>query len=149
MSGYKYFKPCIETHSPLNLVVIMLGTNDTKCYFNANATTIAASAAKIAELALNSSCGPIYGTAPKVLLVSPPIIKNPKFRGLFDQTSEGISNQFAEAFKIQSEAINVEFLNAALYTEADPNDGVHITENSHYRLGTAIANKIQNIFEQK
>ena len=34
LAGLTYLWPCMESHSPFDLLIIMLGTNDTKLYFN-------------------------------------------------------------------------------------------------------------------
>ena len=47
MSGLEYLWPCMETHKPFDLIVIMLGTNDTKCYFGAQARSIADGAGRL------------------------------------------------------------------------------------------------------
>ena len=74
-SGYETLIPCLETCSPLDAVAVVLGTNDTKTYFSGNAANIAMAAATLVKAIMNSPYGPVFGTAPKVLLIAPPIIK--------------------------------------------------------------------------
>ena len=144
-SGLETLTTIIDSCSPLDVVIIMLGTNDTKCQFTATSANIASSAALIAKEIMSSPFGPVFGQAPKVLLVSPPIIENPQFAGLFDETSAAISRGFSEDFKKQAELLSCSFFDAASCTEPDPKDGVHITAESHSKLGRAIAEKILEI----
>jgi len=70
-NGLAYLLPCLKSHKPLDLVVIMLGTNDLKGCFGVSASDIAQSAGRLTQTTLESGCGPA-GDAPKVLLVAPP-----------------------------------------------------------------------------
>jgi lysophospholipase L1-like esterase len=70
-NGLAYLRPCIESHQPLDLVVVMLGTNDLKQRFNLSASDIAQSAAGAAEAAYRFANGP-EGRRTAVLLVAPP-----------------------------------------------------------------------------
>jgi lysophospholipase L1-like esterase len=66
----KYLPPCLMSHNPLDLVVIMLGTNDTKERFGMNACTIAQCAQQMVLLAKQYALGR-DGKPSRVLLVSP------------------------------------------------------------------------------
>ena len=69
-SGSTYLPPCLESHKPVDLVVIMLGTNDLKMRFGLPAVDIAAGAGVLVDLVGRSACGP-GGAAPKVLVLVP------------------------------------------------------------------------------
>ena len=70
-SGKSYLTACLESHAPLDLVIILLGTNDLKHRFGLSAWDIAASAAVLVEMVQASSSGQ-NGGAPRVLLICPP-----------------------------------------------------------------------------
>ncbi|MDI9594228.1 MAG: SGNH/GDSL hydrolase family protein, partial [Atribacterota bacterium] len=70
-NGKKYLIPCLESHLPLDLVIIMLGTNDLKLRFNKSAFDIAAAADSLIQLVQKSRAGR-DSQSPKALLVSPP-----------------------------------------------------------------------------
>src|ERR671917_870887 len=84
-NGLTYLRPCIESHKPLDLMVIMLGTNDLKRRFNLVASDIAQSAAELAQLAWRFANGP-DGARAKALLVAPPAVST---LTEFDQMFEG------------------------------------------------------------
>ena len=144
-SGFDTLIPCLESCSPLDIVTIMLGTNDTKIYFSRNAASIALSAATLVRTVMSSPYGPEYGKAPKVLLIAPPVMKDPDIKGILDDESVKISQQFPAEFRKQAEETGCAFLDAALYCDPDPADGVHITKESHARLGRAVAEKIREM----
>ena len=148
MCGADYFPACIDSHSPLDIVIIMLGTNDTKCCFPVNASNIAAGAARIALMAKNSPFGKEYGKNPKVLLISPIEIREPKFSGMFDEKSAEISKEFANTFKEQADIIGCDFLCGADIAEPDEKDGVHMTKEGHRAFGKAVAKKIKEMLTE-
>ena len=75
IEGYKngrtYLIPCLETHRPLDLVVLMLGTNDLKQRFSLSAFDIAQGASVLVR-EIQASVAGIGGRAPLVLLMAPP-----------------------------------------------------------------------------
>ena len=70
-NGLEFLLPTLETHYPLDLVIVMLGTNDLKGRFNASPADIAASAGELVDAVRDSPFGP-SGDAPDVLLICPP-----------------------------------------------------------------------------
>jgi lysophospholipase L1-like esterase len=72
-NGRSYLRACLESHRPIDLVTIMLGTNDLKERFGSSASDIAQGAASLADWTLRSGCGP-EGGAPVVVLISPPAV---------------------------------------------------------------------------
>ena len=66
-NGKRYLLPCLESHAPIDLVALMLGTNGLKQHFRLSAAEIAAGAATLVDSILRSPCGP-QNRAPKVLL---------------------------------------------------------------------------------
>ena len=74
-NGKEYLIPCLATHSPLDLVIIMLGTNDLKVRFSATAQDIAAGAGILVDIVYKSGTVKNPKT-PKVLLLVPPPLGN-------------------------------------------------------------------------
>jgi hypothetical protein len=70
-SGKELLVPCLLTHQPIDLVIVMLGTNDLKGRFGVGARDIAAGAGFLLDIVRASDCGP-EGSPPQVLLVCPP-----------------------------------------------------------------------------
>lgn len=146
LSGLTYFTPCCESHSPLDLVIIMLGTNDLKLRFGEAPLTIAMGFDRYREALAMA----IPENTPKVLLVSPiridPSYRNvPAFRAMFGEHGVERSQELAEACKAVADANGWEFLDAALYVKASPVDGIHMDAQGQTVLGKAIAAKTKEI----
>ena len=133
----------LETHRPLDVVTIMLGTNDLKHFFNLGPRDIALGAATLAEMVMASGAGP-DGTGPKVLLISPPRVTAEHFAPKFDEAIPK-SQGFAEAYRMMADQIGCAFLDAAPLCDAPVPDGVHLDEASIVKLGEAMAEKIAAI----
>lgn len=147
MAGVTYLWPCMESHHPIDLVIIMLGTNDTKPYFGVNAGNIAAGAGRLVDMVQRSSFGP-HKTAPKVLLISPIRIRHNSFYPhLFHDGQVEKSKGFPAAYKAVAEQFGCYFLDAAEVAEPDPADGVHLDAAGHAALAQAVAEKVKQILE--
>ncbi len=70
-NGREYLIPCLETHKPIDLITILLGTNDLKKRFSVSAYDVAASAGVLIDVVQKSAAG-IGGRAPEILLMAPP-----------------------------------------------------------------------------
>ena len=139
-NGQPYLLPCLRSHEPVDLVVVMLGTNDLKTTFGRPAHEIALGVGRLAELALGSGTGP-GGAAPEVLLVAPPrlgeLTDRSELWGFGDARLK--SEALPRLYRNAAELKGVPFLDAAAIVEADPADGVHLGEDAHAVLGHAIA----------
>lgn len=142
VNGAAYLPTAITSHSPLDLVVIMIGTNDTRLDFARTSKNIADSLIKLADIA--SSSTDVYRNypPPKVLLVSPvPLGKiSANFQGFFDANSVRKSKELAGLLEPLAKAGKYAFFDAGtVVSVADGSDGVHLSAQAHSLLGTAIA----------
>ena len=129
----------IEVNSPLELVILMLGTND----FQANHNHTAADAAQgVAELIDAIRGAPLEPgmKVPEILVIAPPPIRAPqgdisaKFQG-GDKKCAGL----AEAYQTLCAAEKCHFFDAASVTSSSKVDGVHFDEDQHLAFGKAIS----------
>jgi lysophospholipase L1-like esterase len=143
-NGRDYIIPCLESHKPLDLVTIMLGTNDLKERFNRSASDIAESAAKLGEMALNSTFGPNNGR-PRVLLIAPPpVVKLTELEEMFGGAYEK-SKRFAKHYKNMAEWSDCEFYDAGSVIVSSELDGIHFEASEHEKLGVAIAGVVRSL----
>ena len=143
--GRAYLTPCLETHVPLDLVVLMLGTNDLKERFDASASDIDQGAASLADIIRRSGCGP-RGGAPEVLLVSPPPVGElTDYVEMFEGAGEK-SVKFAGYYEQFAEQQGCHFLDASGVISSSDVDGIHLEAGEHRKLGEAVAESIVRIF---
>lgn len=148
IEGYKNGKeqiiPCLESHKPLDLVILMLGTNDLKNRFSVTGGEIAKGAGSLVKIIQKLESG-IKGAPPKVLLMAPPpIIETDVFGDAFfggKKKSERFSEEYA---KVASQR-ECAFLDTGTIIHSSPVDGIHFDIKEHRILGEAVAKKIREI----
>ncbi len=144
-NGRAYLRPCLESHRPVDLVTLMLGTNDLKERFGVSASDIAQGAASLAEMALRSGCG-LDGGASVVLLVAPPPVGTLTDMARMFEGSEEKSLEFSEHYRRFAEQCGCEFLDAAEVIVSSDVDGIHLDAGEHRKLGEAVAARIGGVY---
>ena len=144
-NGRTYLRPCLESHSPVDLVTLMLGTNDLKSRFGNSASDIAQGAAQLSEMVSRSGCGP-GGGAPVVLLISPPPVAALTDLAQMFEGAEGKSRQFSEHYERFAEQYGCEFFDASTVIVSSDVDGIHLDAGEHRKLGEAITARILAYF---
>lgn len=148
LNGANHLPMLLASHLPLDLVIIMLGTNDTKSYFKRTAYEIANGMGKLVGQVLTSAYG--VGTpypAPKVLVVAPPPLAGMPhawFQGMFEG-GHAKSQELAGLYAALADFMKVDFLNAGDHLTTDGVDGLHFTAENNTALGRAIAAKVSEI----
>ncbi|HEY8118061.1 MAG TPA: SGNH/GDSL hydrolase family protein [Methylophilaceae bacterium] len=135
----------IEAHSPLALVVLMLGTNDFQSMHPHNASH---SAQGITALVNTIRQAPIEPgmPIPPILIVAPPSIDNPKgplaakFEGA-QKKSEGLAMAFQEI----ANTLGCHFFDAGKITPVSLIDGIHLDADQHILLGKALAKNVASL----
>jgi lysophospholipase L1-like esterase len=145
-NGRNYLLPCLESHMPLDLVVLMVGTNDLKKRFSVSAFDIAASAGQLIGIIQISASG-IGGGAPRVLLVAPPPVgRISDYAEMFDD-AEGKSAKFSDYYRLTSQEYGCDFLDAGQFIQSSDIDGIHFEIDQHHRLGQAVASAVREILQ--
>lgn len=137
-NGARQLPSCLESHKPLDLVVIMLGTNDLKLRFGAGPLDIASGAQRLARMVLSSASGP-EGRAPALLLVvPPPILELGPFAEMF-AGGAAKSTRLAHFFTLKAKELGVPLLDAGQHVSSSPLDGIHFSAEGQRSLGEAVA----------
>ncbi len=136
-SGLAYLAPCLESHAPLDLVIIMLGTNDIS-YSWVTAAAAAEGAGAVAHLVRRSEAGPDGGT-PEVLLVCPPpvgpITESAELYAGAEEKSRELPREFARV----AASLGCKWIDAGDVVTTSPLDGWHLDALEHEKLGVALA----------
>lgn len=140
-NGLTVLPAILESHRPIDIVVLMLGTNDLKSRFSVTSADIARSVQKLMAVIAQSGAGP-RGTAPRVLLISPVPIKEVGFLGGYFAGGARISDCLEGQFAQVAAAEGCAFLDAGAVAQVDMTDGVHLTEDGHRSLADAVTEKL-------
>lgn len=146
-SGLQYLPPCLMSHNPLDLVVLMLGTNDTKHRFQLNAKIIANSNRLLID-AIRQYGAAHDGVAPQILLVSPIRVGKrvaDTDMDIFGEYAVHVAAGFPKEFARVAAEANVHFLDAATVLEPSDEDCIHFTAEGHRALAEAICQKAKEI----
>ncbi|GAA4649722.1 SGNH/GDSL hydrolase family protein [Kistimonas scapharcae] len=145
-NGAALLQPILETHAPIDLLILFLGTNDVLHNPELTAYDAAQGVACLTHIAQRSQTGPA-GAAPKIMIISPPRIHTLSHE-LLQQCHGDItqSESFDKHFRAVATQHQCAFLDAAACVEPSPLDGVHLDEHAQAALGSAIANRVGSIF---
>lgn len=145
-NGRNYLLPCLESHQPIDLVILMLGTNDLKRRFSVPAADIASSIGALVDIVQKSATG-VGAGVPQVLLIAPPPVgKLTEYAEMFADAEEK-SGKFAEYYQGIAAEYGCWFLNSGEFILSSDIDGIHFEAEQHARLGTAVARQVKEILE--
>ena len=139
----RYFPMLLECHRPLDLVVIMLGTNDLKSQFQLTSSAIAQSVKGLCEMVLNGE----YIENTQLLLIAPPHVANlpaedvQVFSGARDK-----SLQLATEYNKVADELGILFMDASELVATTDADGLHWTAQQHQDFAAVLSDKILSIF---
>lgn len=138
----------LESHKPLDLVVLMLGTNDLKNVFGVSPSEIAVGAKILAQTILSSEAG-LAAKPPRLLLMCPPTVGQlshlPDLEAKLSN-AQARSQQLPKHYEAVAAALGCAYLNTQEIVTPSPVDGIHLDAAAHQKLGQAVAAKIKALF---
>lgn len=149
-NGLTYLSVSLQTHHPLDAVLVDLGTNDLFLP-GVNAHHAAHGAMKLAEVVLASDAGPA-GRAPSVLVVVPPPFAT--LRGWdvgespdAERESQRLSQAYIEAAAAYAEwdGLVIPLLDLRDHVTSSPIDGIHFEAADHHAIGLAVAERLREL----
>jgi lysophospholipase L1-like esterase len=144
-NGLTYFEPCLMSHHPVDMVIIMLGTNDLKLQYSRSSDEIAKALKQYVEIIKADL------SSTKILLISPVIIndKAPLYKeyydGIYNEESATKSKQLATSLERLAKDTGSLFFNASAVSKPGK-DGIHFDEKSHLPLATELAKIIKSAY---
>ena len=145
-NGKEYLIPCLWTHAPLDLVIIMLGTNDLKKKFSATAQDIAAGAGILVDIVNKSGTVKNPKTPKVLLLVPPPLGKSNGNEEMFEGGQEK-SRKFSQHFKTITDMYGCALFDTSAVIKSGDIDGIHLDKAAHQQLGKAVAGEVKRILK--
>lgn len=146
-NAHRALKVVLESHRPIDLVILMLGTNDLKARFNVSAHDIALGVQRLVMEIRSNDSGP-DGTAPAVLLAAPvPVIETGVFVDIFAGAAEK-SRALPALLEQIAARQGVAFADMGQHASVDPVDGIHLEAAAHVAIGGAMAKSVLAYFKE-
>lgn len=136
----------VETHNPIDVFVVMLGTNDCKTRYKATAGIIAKGLEQVIATAQSKASQQM-----KILVISPillsPGVGEEGYDVEFDESSEQVSRKLAAEYEKIARKNGYYYLDASQYASASSTDREHLDETGHEKLGDAIYHKLTELLK--
>ena len=151
--GAAFLPTLLESHAPVDRVVLMLGTNDLKIRFQATPTDIGKGIDRLIKMIKSITPQKRQdGQSAKILLMAPPhlgddLTEIPSGEEMGFERGISYSKRLAPIYEDWAKFHNIEFLDAAKYAKASEIDACHLTRESHRKLGEMVAKKCKEILE--
>lgn len=137
-NGLMVLPAALESHRPIDVVTLMLGTNDMKARFQMPVPEMADAAGALVRAIRTSTAGP-GGGAPAILLIAPPpVLEAGCLAEIFAGGAEK-SKRLGAVYAALAAREGLAFLDAGEVIGSSPVDGVHFDAEAHARLGAAVA----------
>ena len=149
MNGYQQFLPIIHSHKPIDIIIFMLGVNNTKKEFNPSSIDIAMQMKKLIELAINSDNIWRDLSNKTVIFIAPAAVNEVNdincewgFNEKSIEISYDLSKQYAkiaEELRANCDSTTaIKFLSAPIVGVVTGNDSVHLDVSNNKRLAHAV-----------
>ncbi len=141
MNGQLGLKIALQSHGPIDVLAIMLGTNDCKTHFGLTAEGITGHLAALLSIAKDPEMQARHAGF-EILLIAPPTIREEGIYvdGLMDAAtkSAALPGHYARLAAHN----HVHFLDASAHIRCCAEDGVHFDASAHLTLGRVVAKEI-------
>ncbi len=151
MDALTYLYPCLMSHEPVDLLVIMLGTNDSKDRFHVTPKEIAIAMGRLVDKAKATPCWGKH--TPNILVVAPPpigerIVENEVFRETMGKNCHAVTSGLAGEYAAICKQLGVHFVDAVSYgCEFNALDWTHLTRDAHRRLAEGLGELVPQLIK--
>ncbi|MGJ8622868.1 MAG: SGNH/GDSL hydrolase family protein [Yoonia sp.] len=141
MDGHLGLRIALESHGPIDVLTIMLGTNDAQTHHGQTADQIVAGLAGLLAIARSEPYQLRHGGFDILLIAPPPILEQGTYRDTLMGAAEK-SGMFASLMAGLASHWGADFLDAGALVGSSPIDGLHLSAQDHAVLGQAVAQKL-------
>lgn len=141
MNGQTGLRVALESHGPIDLLTIMLGTNDAKTRFNPTPERIVAGIAGLVDIALSEPMQTRHDGFEVLVICPPPVEEVGPIAGEFIGGA-AVAAAVAPLLEDYCATRGVTFFDAGTVIEVSPQDGIHFEPEAHQALGMAVAQVI-------
>ena len=139
-NGARILPTVLYTHAPVDLVVIMLGSNDMKPHIAGTAVAALQGMRRLVTIVKNHVPGIEGARAPDVLIVAPPPLcetADAEFAAMFASGVEQ-SRMLASLYRDLADESGCGFFDAGSVAKTTPADGVHLDAENTRVIGRAL-----------
>lgn len=145
-NGAQYLYPCLQSHKPLDLVLVMLGTNDSSYRYGVLAPVIALGMKRLVKIILHSEAG-VNNTSPMVGIIAPVPVNSDFDEAMVNRSRHLISKKLSVTYKAIAEELQVQFFDSSAYiSECKMPDGIHLHPDDHKILGEQLTVWVTSMF---
>lgn len=144
MNGQAGLRIALESHGPIDVLTIMLGTNDLKTRFAPSVDRITGGAAGLLDIALSEPMQTRHGGFKVLLICPPPVVETGPIRDQF-WGAEAVGPHLAASYRKLAKARGVGFFDARSVIDVSAQDGIHYEPEAHRMLGAALAEVIAKL----
>lgn len=144
MDGQLGLRIALESQGPIDLLVIMLGTNDAQTHHARSAEQIVGGLASLLAIARSEPYQTRHGGFDILLIAPPPMLEQGTYRDTLMGAAEK-SGAFATMIAALAAHWGIAFLDAGGVIGTSPIDGVHFSADDHAILGAAVAEKVRSL----
>lgn len=141
MNGRDGLKIALQSHGPLDVLVLMLGTNDVKARFTATPEAVLSGIAGLLDVAQGLEMQTRHGGFRILLVCPPPVEEVGPIRHEF-WGGAARSRALPPLYQALARARGCGFLDAGQVIAVSPVDGVHFDEAAHAALAEAMAQAV-------
>lgn len=138
MNGRIGLRIALESHGPIDLLAIMLGTNDLKARFAPTPDRVKAGVAGLLDLALSDEYQTRHGGFEVLVICPPPVLEQGPIKGEF-LGATAVSRDLAPVLKSYCDGRGVHFFDAGSVIGSSEQDGIHFEPDAQRALGEAVA----------
>ena len=140
---------CLLTNRPVDMVILMLGTNDLHLPICPTKETLGEGVRELIHVIDEEKKAWNGDKRPRILLIAPPRLKKAKGRTElwrnFGETGLQLSRMFGEGYRQVALDEQVDFLDAGAIIGPSEADGIHLTAEAHFILGRKVTEKVEEI----
>lgn len=144
MNGQTGLKIALESHGPIDVLVLMLGTNDVKARFTSTPEQVVGGIASLLDIAQHRLMQERHGGFQTLLICPPPVVEVGPIRHEF-WGGAARSAALPPLYQALAKARGIGFLDAAAVIAVSPIDGVHFGIEEHAKLATAVQEKLAGL----
>lgn len=144
MEGSCGLKIALQSHGPIDVMTLMLGTNDVKARFGFSAEQVTCGIASLLDIAQSAEMQDRHGGFRVLLICPPPVLEQGPIAPQFYK-SAALSQALPPHYRALAEARGCGFLDAGQVIRVSPVDGVHLEKDAHATLAVAVAEAVRGL----